>query len=207
MMSKVQKGVTISQLLSSFLLSYRTTPHSTTNVTPAELFMNRKIRTRLDLIQPNTESTMTKAQGMQKAHHNTKAKETRYMIGENVMAKNYRSGPKWLPGVIVEQLGSLTFLVQLDNGMFWKRHVDQLRGRDQSSSNNTDSEAAYASTDSNDKNTNEPSEISNGAVTDTTSETTQNETVTTATSNSVPARRYPDRVRRSPKWYQTDSDN
>ena len=129
------------------------------------------------------------------------------MIGENVMAKNYRSGPKWLPGVIVEQLGTLTFLVQLDNGMFWKRHVDQLRGRDQSSSNNTDSEAAYASTDSNDENTNEPSEISNGAVTDTTLETTQNETVTTTTSNSVPARRYPDRVRRPPKRYQTDSDN
>ena len=40
MMSTLQKGVAISQLLSSFLLSYRTMPHSTTNVTPAELFMN-----------------------------------------------------------------------------------------------------------------------------------------------------------------------
>ena len=60
MMSKVQKGVTISQLLSSFLLS---TPHSTTNVTPAEMLMNRKLRTRLDLIQPNIENTVTKAQG------------------------------------------------------------------------------------------------------------------------------------------------
>ena len=203
MISKVQKGVTISQMLFSFLLSYRTTPHSITNVTPAELFMNRNIRTKLDLIQPNIESTVTKAQGMQKAQHDTKARETRYVIGENVMAKNYRSGPKWLPGVIVEQLGTLIFLVQLDNGMFWKRHVDQLCGRDQSSGNNTDSEAAYASTDS----TNESSEISNEAVTDTTSEATQNETVTTATSNSIPARRYPDRVRRPPKQYQTDSDN
>ena len=43
MMSKAQKGITISQLLASFLLSYRTTPHSTTNVTPAVLFMNRNI--------------------------------------------------------------------------------------------------------------------------------------------------------------------
>ena len=207
MMSKLQKGVTISQMLSSFLLSYRTTPHSTTNVTPAELFINRNIRTRLDLIQPNIESTVTKAQGMQKAQHDTKAKETRYMIGENVMAKNYRNGPKWVPGVIVEQLGTLTFLVQLDNGMFWKRHVDQLRGRDQSSNNNAqpEAEAAYASTDSNDENTNESSEISNGAVTDT--EATRNETVPTTTSNSVPARRYPDRVRRPPKRYQTNSDN
>ena len=41
---------------------------------------------------------MTKAQGMQKAKHDTKSKETRYMIGENVMATNFRNDPKWLPG-------------------------------------------------------------------------------------------------------------
>ena len=52
-------------------------------------------------------------QDMQKAQHDTKAKETRYMIGENVMAKNYQNGCKWVPGVIVEQLETLTFLVQL----------------------------------------------------------------------------------------------
>ena len=40
------------------------------------------------------------------------------MIGENVIAKNYRSGPKSLPGVIIEQLGTFTILVQLDNGIF-----------------------------------------------------------------------------------------
>ena len=93
-------------------------------------------------------------------------------------------------------------MVQLDNGMLWKRHVDQLRGRDQSSNNNAqpEAEAAYASTDSNDENTNESSEISNGALTDT--EATRNETVPTTTSNSVPARRYPDRVRQPPKRTQ-----
>ena len=64
---------------------------------------------------------------MQKANHDKKAKETKYVIGQNVMAKNFRNGPKWLPGVIVEQLRTLTFLVQMDNGMFWKCHVDQLR--------------------------------------------------------------------------------
>ena len=41
MTAKLHKGVLVSQKLSSFLLSYRTTPHSTTNVTPAELFMNQ----------------------------------------------------------------------------------------------------------------------------------------------------------------------
>jgi len=32
-----------------------------------------------------------------------------------------------LPGYLVEQLGVLTFLVQLDKGQFWKRHSNQLR--------------------------------------------------------------------------------
>ena len=67
------------------------------------------------------------------------------------MAKNYRNGPKWLPGVIVEQLGTLTLLVQLDNGMFWKRHVDQLRGRGYSSQDKTEQETAYAYTEANEK--------------------------------------------------------
>ena len=88
---------------------------------------------------------MTKVQGMQKAQHNTKAKETKYTIGESVMAKNYHNSPKWVPGVIVEQLGTLTFLVQIDNGMFWKRHVDQLCGREQSSNNTSGTETAYTS--------------------------------------------------------------
>ena len=130
MTAKSQKIVTVSQQLSSFLLSYRTTPHLTTNVTPAELFMSRVLWTRLDLIHSSVESSVNTAQRMQKANHDKKAKETQYLIGQNVMAKNFRNGPKWLPGVIVEQLGILTFLVQLDNGMFWKRHVDQLRHLD-----------------------------------------------------------------------------
>ncbi|KAL5488826.1 hypothetical protein EMCRGX_G017834 [Ephydatia muelleri] len=33
----------------------------------------------------------------------------------------------WVPGVIVERLGPLTYLVQVSSGAFWKRHVDQLR--------------------------------------------------------------------------------
>jgi len=198
MTSKSRKGLTVSQLLSSFLLSYRTTPHSTTNITPAELFMNRALRTRLDLIQPNLEGSVTKAQGMQKAHHDTKAKETRYLIGQSVMAKNFRNGPKWLPGVIVEQLGTLTFLVQLDNGMFWKRHVEQLRCLDDTPRNVTNSEAPYSS-NVNEEIPNDSSDSSNSNQ-----ETEQSQTSTSDTASSAPVRRYPVRVRRPPKRYQTD---
>ena len=39
--------------ISDFLLSYRTTPHSVTRRTPAELLVGRNLRTRLDAVHPN----------------------------------------------------------------------------------------------------------------------------------------------------------
>ena len=41
------------QQLMSFLLTYRTSVHSTTGVPPCKLFMNRDLRTCLDLLFPN----------------------------------------------------------------------------------------------------------------------------------------------------------
>ncbi|XP_028413967.1 uncharacterized protein K02A2.6-like [Dendronephthya gigantea] len=43
---------TLNQKLASFVLSYRTTPHSLTKVTPSELFLGRKVRTRLEVCKP-----------------------------------------------------------------------------------------------------------------------------------------------------------
>ena len=44
-------GLTLSHRLQNFLLSYRSTRHSTTNMTPCELFLGRKLRMKLDLIK------------------------------------------------------------------------------------------------------------------------------------------------------------
>ena len=51
-------GLTLPHRLASFLLSYRTTPHSTTGVPPCELFMGRHLRTRWDLLKPNLSCTI-----------------------------------------------------------------------------------------------------------------------------------------------------
>jgi len=95
-------------------------------------------------------------------------------------------------------LVTLTFLVQLDNGMFWKRHVEQLRWLDDTPRNVTNSEASY-SFNVNEEIPNDSSDSSNSNQ-----ETEQSQTSTSDTASSTPVRRYPVRVRRPPKQYQTD---
>ena len=43
----------LRQKLARFLFNYRITPQSTTEVSPSELLMNRKLRSVLDLLNPN----------------------------------------------------------------------------------------------------------------------------------------------------------
>ena len=91
----------LSTSLGCFVLAYRTTPHATTNVAPCELLMNRKIRTRLDLLYPDVESRVAKNVSRQKAMHDVHAKAREFLVGQQVMLRNLRDGPKWVPGVVV----------------------------------------------------------------------------------------------------------
>ena len=50
---KAEGSNSIKQSLAPFLFSYRTTPNSMTGQTPAELFLNRRLRMRLDLLRPD----------------------------------------------------------------------------------------------------------------------------------------------------------
>ena len=47
---KAEGSNSIKQSLAQFLLCYRTTTNSTTSQTPAELLLNRRLKTSLDLI-------------------------------------------------------------------------------------------------------------------------------------------------------------
>ena len=53
---------TISCRLSRFLLSYRITPQTSTGLSPAELLMGRRLRTRLDLIHLDTAKKVVEKQ-------------------------------------------------------------------------------------------------------------------------------------------------
>ena len=46
--------------------------------------------------------------------------------GEAVYASNFRSGPKWMPGVLKQSTGPASFSVQLEDGRLLRRHQDHL---------------------------------------------------------------------------------
>ena len=93
---------------------------------PGDLFLKRKLRTRLDLLCPDVNKTVQQEQAKQKQNHDHHCQSHEHFIGQNVSAHNFCAGPTWTAGVIVERLGPLTYLVQVTSGVFWRRHVDHL---------------------------------------------------------------------------------
>ena len=120
-------GLTLAHRLASFLLTYRTTPHSTTGTPPCELLMGRSLRTRWDLLKPDTRKGVCRRQAMQKAQHDQHARSRFFYVGQSVMARNFGPGNNWISGVIAQQLGPVTYLVDVADGRVWKRHIDHLK--------------------------------------------------------------------------------
>ena len=124
----VADGRSLSHRLSNFLLLYRSTPHATTGEPPSSLFLQRKLRTRLDLLMPSFENVVLKKQSLQKQAHDSSAKNRELFVGQHIMVRNLRPCADWIKGVIIERLGPLSYLVETkEHHQFWKRHAEQLR--------------------------------------------------------------------------------
>lgn len=122
-------GLPLQHRLDNFLLLYRATPHATTGVPPATLFLGRELRTRLHLLDPPTSmgARVAEKQANQKDQHDRRAQTREFTVGQTVMARNLRPGPKYVPGVIIQKQGPLSYLVEVQNGITWRRHVDHLK--------------------------------------------------------------------------------
>ena len=114
-----------------FLFNYRMTPHSTTGVSPSELMFNRKLRSRLDLLWPfnSVQARVANKQQSQKGNYTQRPRNMNAPLGSDIMVRNYSSGPKWLPGTVVQQTGPLSYKCELEDGGVVKRHSDQLHKR------------------------------------------------------------------------------
>ncbi|XP_021359610.1 uncharacterized protein K02A2.6-like [Mizuhopecten yessoensis] len=126
MRSSAKDHGSINKKLSNFLLAYRYAPHTTTNETQAKLFMGRNLCTRLDLIKPNIQRHVEDAQSrMVEKRHDTKRS---FEPGQTVAIRDYRlSKPLWTSGTISSRTGPVSYHIDVAPGVFWRRHLDQLR--------------------------------------------------------------------------------
>ncbi|XP_042147460.1 uncharacterized protein K02A2.6-like [Ixodes scapularis] len=122
------EGGDMATKLARFLLSQHILPHSTTGKSPAELLMGRRLRTALDRLHPDLQAEMVDKQEEQALRGRQGVRE--FEPREPVFIRNYLAGPKWLPGIITEITGPVSYKVRTIDGRFWKRHVDQIRRRE-----------------------------------------------------------------------------
>ena len=73
--SNMSSDEDMQKQLSRFLFRYRSTPHSTTGLSPAELLMGRRLRTHLDFMRPDVSNRVHTKQGYQKTLHDRHARE------------------------------------------------------------------------------------------------------------------------------------
>lgn len=116
-----KEDVSLQHKVDNFLLVYRNSVHATTNQTPAMLFMNRNLRSRIDLLKPNLRRDV---QNRQFSHLPTKPTRS-FEIGQGVLARDYRED-KWTPGRISTRTGPLMYTVDVGGERTWRRHVDQI---------------------------------------------------------------------------------
>ena len=111
--------------LFTFLARYQVTPHSTTELSPAELLMGRKLRTTLDLMHPDVSRKVTtklSSSSSRKPPHT-------FSVGDKVFARNYHGTKIWLPAEIVQVAGPVSYKVKTSSNLILRRHIDQLRTR------------------------------------------------------------------------------
>lgn len=118
----VNDPLPLRRKVNNILFRFRATPLSS-GKSPAELYLNRKIRTKLDAIRPPNKRTANNNSNMRLTSGRDLA------VGDRVLSRAYNSAGKtyWKNGTIREKLGRLHYQVEQDDGYILKRHIDQLR--------------------------------------------------------------------------------
>ena len=121
--------------ISRFLLTYCNTPHTATGISPAELLMGRRPCTLLDLMLPDLSNRVQDKQFAQKQYQDKHSKSRNFNVGDLVYVRLLPANDTWIPGTIEKVLGSLSFLITLEDDTTVRRHVDHLRPRQAHPSN------------------------------------------------------------------------
>ena len=110
---------------------YQNTWHMTTGITPAELLLAQKPRSKLDLLRPDTQYKVEQEQAQQAGIHHAHAKFWVLSVGDSAFVKKFTPGATvdWLARVISGVTGTLSFQITLSDGRRVRSHIDHIRRR------------------------------------------------------------------------------
>ena len=109
------------------LFHCRITPHFTTGVSPAEVLMDKQIRSQS--IQALRIKYIEVKQETQKMYHGRHAKACAFNEGYPVFVWNTGHGSAWLSVTITKIRGPVLYTVNLNDGCIIRKHVDHIRFR------------------------------------------------------------------------------
>ena len=96
--------------------AYQTNPHSTTNETPAELLMNRKLVTALSLTKPDIQNRNKQPMPVCPVYQCHFVYQE-FKQGDNIWLQNDSGkGENWLPDNVIETTGPLSYIIGSNNG-------------------------------------------------------------------------------------------
>ena len=127
-LKKVKEG-TLEARIAKILFQYRITPHSTTGIAPAELLLRARPRSRMYALFPKTAVRVQAKQEQQKSTHDTTARNRSFSVGQSVLVRNFAAGERRIPGHIIEPVGPVLFMIELEDGHIFKRHQNHIRNR------------------------------------------------------------------------------
>ncbi|XP_064483003.1 uncharacterized protein K02A2.6-like [Ornithodoros turicata] len=106
--------------LSRLLFTLRAMPSATTGKTPAELLMNRRLKTLLHQVQPVTNATK---------EQRCKEDTPKFQVGDEVFVRHYTGGNKWVPATVMRTQGACIHELRRSNGGLQRAHINQIRKR------------------------------------------------------------------------------
>lgn len=113
----VNDSRTLGEKVRQILFTFRSTP-LLDGRSPAERYLGRRLRIRIDVIKPVHPPKNKVCNGP--------VRELK--VGDKVIARIYKyNKPSWSPAEILQKFGKLHYLVQLANGHKLRRHIYQLR--------------------------------------------------------------------------------
>ena len=104
-------SLSLEHRLANFLILNRSTPHTVTGQSPAELFLGRQIK------KPNLNRAVEEQPLRQKEHHDEgRVKLREFKLNEVVLVRNWRRDvERWIPGRITQVKGPRTYLVRCED--------------------------------------------------------------------------------------------